>query len=476
MVVTFNNNNKFMKTKILFFVVLLALAPTFSTVSYGQAALRGLASGLLRKAVEKRNNAKALDVTNDSGKENNSTNSNDEVTLVVFGKAVDSEKATAVALRSAIEQAYGVFVSANTTILNDALVKDEIVTISSGNIKSYKVLSDVKCEDGQEMVTVKATVCISKLISYAKSKGASTEFAGAAFAQNMKMKELNKKNELQALQNVLALVKEMLPIAFDKKLSIADPTNPKKDFRTDLNPIYANPAVGADAIIESYKNYLNLLDGYYQMKFYVSIVPNDNTNYILQNISNTLKAIALNEEERTEYEKMNMKMSRLIIHWPADYKSGEPRNELYLNFRNSEEDISKLLSEFTNIFLEEFSNFKIVDNLGNSSSFNGFLMGSYHGMHSEDEELFRQNGTIWFGGDGRTYFTNQGSGLFKEGVLVEPTVPTAFGSAIRFHSGSNDVDDAIQVSNNFGNWIIKFRIPASEISKYSDFKLMPKNK
>lgn len=465
-----------MKTKILFFVVLLALAPTFSTVSYGQAALQRLAGGLLRKAVEKRNNTKTLDVTNDSGKENNSANSNDEVTLVVFGKAVDSEKATAVALRSAIEQAYGVFVSANTTILNDDLVKDEIVTISSGNIKSYKVLSDVKCEDGQKMVTVKATVCISKLISYAKSKGASTEFAGAAFAQNMKMKELNKKNELQALQNVLALVKEMLPIAFDKKLSIADPTNPKKDFRTDLNPIYANPAVGADAIIESYKNYLNLLDGYYQMKFYVSIVPNDNTNYILQNISNTLKAIALNEEERTEYEKMDMKMSRLIIHWPADYKSGEPRNELYLKFRNSEEDISKLLSEFTNIFLEEFSNFKIVDNLGNSSSFNGFLMGSYHGMHSEDEELFRQNGTIWFGGDGRTYFTNQGSGLFKEGVLVEPTVPTAFGSAIRFHSGSNDVDDAIQVSNNFGNWIIKFRIPASEISKYSDFKLMPKNK
>ena len=100
-----------MKTKILFFVVLLALTPTFSTVSYGQAALQRLAGGLLRKAVEKRNNAKTLDVTNDSGKENNSTNSNDEVTLVVFGKAVDSEKATAVALRSAIEQAYGAFVS-----------------------------------------------------------------------------------------------------------------------------------------------------------------------------------------------------------------------------------------------------------------------------------------------------------------------------------------------------------------------------
>lgn len=460
-----------MKTKILFFVVLLALTPTFSTISYGQAALQRLAGGLLRKAVEKRNNAKTLDVTNDSGKENNSTNSNDEVTLVVFGKAVDSEKATAVALRSAIEQAYGAFVSANTTILNDDLVKDEIVTISSGNIKSYKVLSDVKCEDGQEMVTVKATVCISKLISYAKSKGASTEFAGAAFAQNMKMKELNKKNELQALRNMVAMAKELLPVAFDKKLSIADPAIPEKDLRADPNPIYAKPAVGSDAIIESYRNYLNLLDGYYQMKFCVSIEPNDNTNHILENISNTLKAIALSSEEQTEYEKMNMKLSRLRIKWPACYKSGEPGNRLYLNFRNSKEDINKVFAEFTNIFLEEFSNFKIVDNLGNSSSFNGFLMGSYRGMHSEDkeEELFRQNGTIWFGDDGRTNFTNQGSGLFKEGVLVQPNVPF-------FWSLSSTIEFFYSSSNNFGNWIIKFRIPASEISKYSDFKLMPKNK
>ena len=468
-----------MKTKILFFVVLLALTPTFSTVSYGQAALQRLAGGLLRKAVEKRNNAKTLDVTNDSGKENNSTNSNDEVTLVVFGKAVDSEKATAVALRSAIEQAYGAFVSANTTILNDDLVKDEIVTISSGNIKSYKVLSDVKCEDGQEMVTVKATICISKLISYAKSKGASTEFAGAAFAQNMKMKELNKKNELQALRNMVAMAKELLPVAFDKKLSIADPAIPKKDLRAD--PQYTEPAVGSDAIIESYKNYLNLLDGYYQMKFYVSIEPNDNTNNILENISNTLKAIALSKEERTEYENMNMKMSRLIIHWPACYKSGEPMNRLSLKFRNSEEDINKVFAEFTKIFLDEFANFEIVDNLGNSSSFNGLLMGSYRGTFSEDEELFRQNGTIWFGGAGssgsRTYFTNQGSGLFKEGVLVQPNVPFFWSasSTISFYAGSDD-NLEFKVSNNFGDWKIEFKIPVSEISKYSDFKLMPKNK
>ena len=100
-----------MKTKILFFVVLLALAPTFSTVSYGQAALRGLAGGLLRKAVEKKNNnTKTMETATtrtDGNSATNITNANDEVTLVVSGKAVDGEKATAVALRSAIEQDWG---------------------------------------------------------------------------------------------------------------------------------------------------------------------------------------------------------------------------------------------------------------------------------------------------------------------------------------------------------------------------------
>ena len=48
----------------------------------------------------------------------------DQVTLVVSGEGATKEQATHVALRSAIEQAYGVFVSANTEILNDELVKD----------------------------------------------------------------------------------------------------------------------------------------------------------------------------------------------------------------------------------------------------------------------------------------------------------------------------------------------------------------
>lgn len=65
-----------------------------------------------------------------------------EITLTVSSDGPTKDDAIKNALRLAIEQAYGVFVSANTTILNDDLVKDEIVTISKGAIKEYSLISD----------------------------------------------------------------------------------------------------------------------------------------------------------------------------------------------------------------------------------------------------------------------------------------------------------------------------------------------
>ena len=47
-----------------------------------------------------------------------------EVSLIVTGEGATKEEATNNALRSAVEQAFGVFVSANTEILNDELIKD----------------------------------------------------------------------------------------------------------------------------------------------------------------------------------------------------------------------------------------------------------------------------------------------------------------------------------------------------------------
>ena len=149
--------------------------------------------------------------------QSDSNGATDDVTLVVSGDGANKEEATKVALRSAIEQVYGTFVSANTSIVNDELTKDEIVTISSGNIKSYEEIESLST-DNKTIVTLQATVSISKLVSYAKSKGASAEFAGSTFGMNMKMKELNRKNELAALDNLLVQVKAFLPSLFEREM------------------------------------------------------------------------------------------------------------------------------------------------------------------------------------------------------------------------------------------------------------------
>lgn len=147
----------------------------------------------------------------------------DDVTLVVSGDGATKEEATHIALRSAIEQAYGVFVSANTEILNDELVKDEIATVTSGNVKSYKELTAVILPNGNHMVSLQAVVSTKKLSAYAQSKGASCEFAGATFGANLKLHELNCKNTEIAFNNLRKQIKALAPYIFSVKLELGDP-------------------------------------------------------------------------------------------------------------------------------------------------------------------------------------------------------------------------------------------------------------
>ena len=60
------------------------------------------------------------------------------VTLTVSAQGETISEAKQNALRDAIEQAFGTFISSNTEILNDELVKDEIVSVSNGNIQDYR--------------------------------------------------------------------------------------------------------------------------------------------------------------------------------------------------------------------------------------------------------------------------------------------------------------------------------------------------
>jgi TonB family protein len=206
-----------------------------------------------------------------------STQVNDKVvSLVVNGTGTTKEEATRNALRSAIEQAFGTFVSANTEILNDELIKDEIVTVTSGNIQSYEELSCSRKENGLFDISVKAVVSINKLVEFAQSKGAKTELAGSLFVNNIEIKEKNRENEDIALFN---LRKQLMEIC--------------KKGLFDYNVVTSDP------------KYVN--DNCYQVQVKVSVFINSNAVNFCEALSNTLINLSLSVEEQKEYERMNLR-------------------------------------------------------------------------------------------------------------------------------------------------------------------------
>ena len=215
----------------------------------------------------------------------------DDVELIVTGEGRTKDDATKTALRSAIEQAFGTFVSSNTNILNDELVKDEIVTVSSGNVKKYSILSENE-ENGKWNVTVQTTISIGGLVKYVQSKGAEAELAGATFAMNVRIKELNRKNQETALRNLQTQLKALFLTSFDYELNVREP----RDF-----------------------------NGEYIVEIIVTVKANKNAESCYQLYHKTLSA--LSTYSRGEDDES---WKRIIVFYSNDYNRETPIKEYYL--------------------------------------------------------------------------------------------------------------------------------------------------
>lgn len=371
-------------------------------------------------------------------------NPNDVVRLVVSADGANKEEATKNALRSAIEQAYGTFVSANTTLLNNELVKDEIVTLSSGNIQSYKEVASALLPNGQTTVTLDAVVCISKLVNYAKSKGTSTEFAGATFAMNMKIKELNKKNEIIALDNLVKQFGMMLPAAFERKLEIESPKLPR---------LYNNFFMyeGKDIALND-----DFLKNQYLITFNINFVPTEQYKTLRTYMINTLQEIALSEEELEEYWQLNIPTSYIEIYDPYQglARHGiwiEPKKKL--EFRCDEEEMYSVYCELNKIIGHMFKSFKIIDNLGNRSVLTD--------MYTEDRVYVG-------GGEG----IHEGNGIFEYYKVDKGFEDKETPIFVYFSSGNillkflTDMDGSVQSGAT-----VSFLIPQKDIDKYTNFTL-----
>lgn len=187
----------------------------------------------------------------------------EEVALVTNGQGSTKREATENALRSAIEQAFGVFVSANTEILNDELVKDEIATVASGNIQSYEEISSSQLSEDKYEVMIKAVVSINKLVSYAKSHGSSCELAGQKFLMEQKMIELKQENTVKAMEHFCNTIKEYVKSTsiWESNLEVGTPQVNSKDntYRVPMTISFSLNKLSLDFLVDKTISLINNL-------------------------------------------------------------------------------------------------------------------------------------------------------------------------------------------------------------------------
>ena len=231
-----------------------------------------------------------------------SANAQDDktVTLTVSGQGKTQDEAKQVALRSAIEQAFGAFISSKTEILNDKLIKDEIVSVTNGNIQKFDVLSEVQLPDGSYATTLKAIVSVTKLTSFCESKGVEVEFKGGLFAANIKMQKLNEEAEYKAILNLCAVSKDILSKSIDFSLNASNPIayNGSSDLFSVLLTVDC----------KSNGNYLEFKKYFWSTIANIAMTQEDNLNY------NTLKLPIyilrdFNDIDNIEYSLNNNNLS-----------------------------------------------------------------------------------------------------------------------------------------------------------------------
>ena len=252
------------------------------------------------------------------------------VTLVVSGQGKTQDEAKQNALRSAIEQAFGTFISSKTEILNDNLVKDEIVSIANGNVKSYEVLDQLKISENQYNITLKALVSIDNLVNFVKSKGHEVEYNGGVYAFNIKMQKLNEIAEYKSVSNLMSLYHEVMQTGYDYEIITENPILHKQEYYE-----------------EKQKEEL------WAIPIKVNVKRNNSLDSILDYITRNLRQIAIKGTEEENYRQSNKKVYEFEIYKDLDYNTNASSRESYYlcSFRNEK---SKVLVD---LFMNEMDGF-----------------------------------------------------------------------------------------------------------------------
>jgi hypothetical protein len=258
---------------------------------------------------------------------------NKDVIITSSGSGTSQELAKQTALRNAIEQAFGTFISSKTEIFNDEIVADQMSSVSSGNIKSYEVLNESQLPNGTWSSTLRVIVSVDKLTSFVEAKGITVEIKGGLFALNIKQQLLNEQGEINSIAEMVGVLHEPMQTAFDYTIKSGDPKS-------------------LDA--ES-KNW--------EIPLTVTATANNNMDFCANYFIKTLSAISLTQAEVDTYKSLNKEVFTVSI------KQNEIQKQFYLRKEISIKIIYSLLSnwEFYVRLFSIQSGFEEINGKGNGS-------------------------------------------------------------------------------------------------------------
>lgn len=213
-------------------------------------------------------------------------------TIVVSGNGKTQEEAKQNALRSAIEQAFGTFISSETVINNDRFISDNITSLSQGSVLDFKVLALSTLPDSTTEVTLKAKVSISQMLKITESKGYTTSINGGLFGLNLNLLKLQSEAEKKVVLEMARKGLKMLEKSIDYKLEVSLPK--KSDIRLDVKSYFyqSNYPYDIDKII----NHLSFND-IFKLRITVECRPNNNLDVFIDYFLKTLSAIEMSDSE-----------------------------------------------------------------------------------------------------------------------------------------------------------------------------------
>ena len=274
------------------------------------------------------------------------------VTLVVSGQGKTQDEAKQNALRSAIEQAFGTFISSKTEILNDNLVKDEIVSVSNGNIQKYEIISEVQIPNGDYATSLKATVSVTRLTSFIESKGVVVEFKGGLFASNVLIQDLYEKNETEAIVNIVNVLREISNKSFDYTINAADPFS---------------------------------YNGTWSIPITVNVIANQNFQNIPTLLHQTLKSICLSAGDLENYSKLNKSV------YPITLATNESKDIYYLRNETSLikiiDFIYSLKNPIVNFFISNGIEKKTIEDYNVGSKFSPYSNRGIPNLQVNDDNF-----------------------------------------------------------------------------------------